>query len=478
MNIVELIAGSSDFDLLEQALLAANLVTSVEEAEDITFFAPTDAAFIAVAQGMGYTGSDEAGAFGYLLDAARLLSAGADPIPLLTTILAYHISPGSKDAATVLSADTLPTLSGLTLGVEDGGIVDAEPDLPNATIIEGDIAADNGVLHRLDSVLIPTDVLPSDGSNAVDFLFFDDAANTVNLGDDNDYADMGGGNDVVEGGRGNDVIVGGDGDDTAVFANDFSNYAITIDGDLTILRDQGGLAGGQTGEDTLNGIELLEFGDGVSFAAAGAVSLTTLQGAARLVPQDVQNLVELYVAYFDRAPDALGVLFWANAHANGVTLRDIAGLFFDQPETQAELPASLDTGAFVDRAYNNALERDADAAGRAFWVNALDSGGVSRTEFMLELIAGARANTAAADDVRTIKDKADIGISYALINGLTNVQNAETVMAAYDRTDAAASRAEAQDLIAEFALLAQGAADGPETTIRIVGLVDDPFAVA
>ena len=98
-----------------------------------------------------------------------------------------------------------------------------------------------------------------------------------------------------------------------------------------------------TGQDFLKDFELLEFGDGASFGAEGAVNLAILEGAKRLSSDQFVELVELYVAYFDRAPDALGLLFWANALADGVSMREIAELFFDQPETQALIPAGTET---------------------------------------------------------------------------------------------------------------------------------------
>ena len=298
---------------------------------------------------------------------------------------------------------------------------------------------------------------------------------TRTFGADNDFISASGENDTVEGGAGNDVILGNGGTDTARFENGFDAYGIQIEDGASTIMSRGTIAGTDTGEDILRGVELLEFGDNAQFAAEGAVNLAVLEGAARLSSEQFESLVELYVAYFDRAPDALGVLFWANALADGVSLPEIAELFFDQVETHNELPAMLETGAFVDIGYANVLERAADDAGRAFWIDALDSGGVSRSEFLLELIAGARANSAAADDVRTIEDKADIGISYALIEGLTNVDNATTVMETYVRTDAEASKAQAEAQIENFALLASGAADGPEATVQIIGAVDDPF---
>ena len=464
---------ASDFDMLLAAVSAAGLADTLDAMDaDLTVFAPNDGAFVATANALGYSGSDEEGAFGFIVDALSLLSNGGDPIPLLTAILTYHVSAGAKDSTAVLATDTIETLQGGTIGRDGTTLIDADPELPNPTLVDTDIMASNGIVHVLDGVLLPVDILPTDGSNSVDFLIAQDVAVEVTLGADNDFVSGSPGDDGFSGGPGNDVIVGRDGTDTARFEKAFDTHSIVIDGDIVTVTNNLDIAAGGTGTDTLNSIELLEFSDGASFVADGAIDLSVLQGATALSGAELESLVELYVAYFDRAPDALGVLFWGNALANGASMRDIAELFFEQPETQAKMPSAIPD--LVDSAYAHVLERSADAEGRAFWIEVLENGSVSRAEFMLELIAGARANDAAAEDVRTIEDKADIGVSYALIAGLTNDANAETVMETYVRTDAAASKAAAQAQIEAFA----AAAEGTEATIQIVGAIDDPFAAA
>ncbi len=468
----------SEFDMLLAAVQAAGLTDALDAADaDLTVFAPNDAAFVGLAQALGFQDSDEAGAFDFIVDALTLLSKGGDPIPLLTQILQYHVSPGEKDSTAVTAATTLDTLlTGATVGVSGTSLVDNDPDIADPNLVSLDVAASNGVVHVLDGVLLPVDILPSDGSDQVDFVFGSDADGTFQMGVDNDFVNAGGGNDTILGEEGDDVIVGGDGTDTAQFANSLSAYSILIDQDGTTIVDKSMIAGASTGVDFLNSVELLEFGDGGSFAAEGAVDLSILEGAKTISSDNLETLTELYVAYFDRAPDAFGLLFWANALEQGVTLREISNLFFDQDEARSKLPDSLSTTDFVNTAYNHVLERDADTEGRDFWVSALDDGGVSRAEFMLELIAGARANSSAADDVRTIEDKGDIGVSYAAFNGLTDVTQAEAVMDAYDRSDADGSLATAKGLIDDLALDASGAADGSDTIVKIVGLVDDPLA--
>ena len=461
---------ASDFDLLLNALQAAGLVPALDNPDsNLTVFAPNDAAFVAAAQALGFQGTDEAGAFGHIVDAVTLLSLGNDPVPLLSDILLYHVAPGALDSGDVLGSSTIETLLGADLGVDGAALVDGEPDLPDANIIATDIAASNGFVHVIDGVLVPVDLLPSNGAeDPVAFVIGDDTAETFTLGDNDDYVLAGGGDDTIIGDDGSDVILGGDGQDTAVISGDFDDFGFVFGPNGVSVTDKTDVA---AGTDFLRDVEFARFDD-------GTLNLSVLTGAAQLAPDQLQLLTELYVAYFDRAPDAGGLLFWGTSLANGVSLPEIAALFFEQPETQAKMPPDLPVGAFVDLAYRNFLERDPDPAGRDFWVSTLEAGTVSRPEFMLALIEGARADTGSPEDVRTIEDKGDIGVSFALINGLNDVDDAEAVMAAYMLGDRAAALAEAQALIAEAAADANGADGSTDFTFQLVGVIDDPFAVA
>lgn len=203
-----------DFDLLLNAAVAADLVGALgDPAADLTAFAPNDAAFLNLARTLGFSGSDESAAFGYLVEALTLLSGGGDPIPLLKNILLYHVAPESLQSSQVLSASAIPTLLGASLGVDGASLVDAEPDLANPTIVAVDIQAANGVVHVIDNVLLPADLLQSDGSNDVDFVIASDRSNLIATGRDSDLIDANGGNDIVLAGRGADVVLGGTGSD-------------------------------------------------------------------------------------------------------------------------------------------------------------------------------------------------------------------------------------------------------------------------
>ena len=131
-------ASPAQFTLLVEAVVAADLVTTLKGTGPFTVFAPTDAAFAAVLTERGLT---KAQLFGNK--------------PLLTKILTYHVVPGR-----VLKAD-LPV--GPAIGTVETGTFTVSAALKikdannrEAGIIGTDILTKNGVIHVIDKVLLPT----------------------------------------------------------------------------------------------------------------------------------------------------------------------------------------------------------------------------------------------------------------------------------------------------------------------------------
>ncbi|MBT9311808.1 fasciclin domain-containing protein [Leptothoe kymatousa] len=152
---------NQDFDILLTALQTAGLVEALDDADtDLNVFAPTDAAFVALAQDFGFSGDDEAGAFDAI--AATLTELGdGDPIPLLTDILLYHVSPGVNTDGTIATL-----LTNATITAAGNRLIDNEPDLSDPTFIAGltDIQAANGTIQGIDRVLIPLNI-PDNGED-------------------------------------------------------------------------------------------------------------------------------------------------------------------------------------------------------------------------------------------------------------------------------------------------------------------------
>ena len=152
------LSSDDDFEVLALALDAAGLTGTVAGLEDTTIFAPTDAAFAGLATALGYDGDpDDADAvFGAIAGALTDLSEDGDPIPLLTDILLYHVSPDEQDAADLNAAGPITTLlDGAGFEVNDGTIIDNDSDATNADIVVPDVAAGSNTLQVVDQVLLP-----------------------------------------------------------------------------------------------------------------------------------------------------------------------------------------------------------------------------------------------------------------------------------------------------------------------------------
>ena len=278
-------------------------------------------------------------------------------------------------------------------------------------------------------------------------------------------------NDTLIGLGDDDFIDGGAGEDLAVYAGDRDQYSIRILGDAIRIEDRSGAAG----NDQVSNVEALQFDD-------QTWDLDRFVDLAGLSPADLTQFVEMYIAYFNRAPDAEGLFFWGSALNNGTSLEEIAALFFDQTETRLLYPEGTTTGEFVMSVYGNVLGRAIDQAGFDFWVQVLDAGDVDRPTFMLEILQGAKAPAPdgasqefidqKAADVAYLSDKTDLGTYFSVILGMSDVTDARGTMALFDGTPA--SLTAAKDAIDAAYADALDADDG-EFLLSLVGVVDDPF---
>jgi hypothetical protein len=119
-------------------------------------------------------------------------------------------------------------------------------------------------------------------------------------------------------------------------------------------------------------------GTGTTDTGTGTAAGTpaTAGGAtAAPVPADPfqAQVTRLYDMLLDRAPDTEGLAFWSNALRGGTALGAVADGFVATPEAQGRY-AGLGDAEFVDALYRNALDREADPAGRDFWTGALQRG--------------------------------------------------------------------------------------------------------
>ncbi|MEM9516552.1 MAG: fasciclin domain-containing protein [Actinomycetota bacterium] len=147
----------SDYDILRSALVAAGLTGAVADPDaDLTVFAPTDDAFIKLAQDLGFEGNDEAGALAAILDVTGFAT---DPT-LLTNILLYHVAPGGQTVQQLNFLRPVETLlPGESVRLFFNIVIDADFNDRDARIVSpSDLATSNGVIQTVDRVLRPIDL--------------------------------------------------------------------------------------------------------------------------------------------------------------------------------------------------------------------------------------------------------------------------------------------------------------------------------
>ena len=172
-TITELVVAANDLTVLEQAVITAELDDDLAGDGPFTVFAPTDAAFTTLLGQLDLT-------------AEELLA-----LDNLGDILGLHVVAGSAlFAADLEDGATVTTLSGETLTVVlDGGSVGIDfdgDDTADATVIAADIAASNGVVHKIDTVLfdVPAPTITQLVVDTDDLSILEQAVITAGLDDD------------------------------------------------------------------------------------------------------------------------------------------------------------------------------------------------------------------------------------------------------------------------------------------------------
>jgi uncharacterized surface protein with fasciclin (FAS1) repeats len=130
-NIVDTAAQAGSFNTLVAAIEAANLVDTLKGNGPFTVFAPTDEAFAKLPEGT--------------------VDALLKDIPKLKKILTYHVVSGKVMAADVTKLKLAKTVEGSDVAIDASNGVKVNSSM----VTTPDVAADNGVIHIIDTVLMP-----------------------------------------------------------------------------------------------------------------------------------------------------------------------------------------------------------------------------------------------------------------------------------------------------------------------------------
>jgi uncharacterized surface protein with fasciclin (FAS1) repeats len=133
-TVVDVAAGTPAFSTLVTAIKAAGLVDTLSGAGPFTVFAPTNDAFEKL----------PAGTLDNLLKPENK--------DQLVAVLTYHVVPGKVTADDVVKLSEATTVNGETIDISVAG---SQVKVDNATVTATDIAASNGVIHVIDTVILP-----------------------------------------------------------------------------------------------------------------------------------------------------------------------------------------------------------------------------------------------------------------------------------------------------------------------------------
>lgn len=134
-DIVDTAVGAGDFKTLVTAVTAASLVDTLKSPGPFTVFAPTDSAFAKLPPGT--------------------IEILLNNIPQLTEILTYHVVSGEFSADELLSRRNVETVQGQKVSIKKRRSGKVTSVYINNSKVEGTIFVKNGVIHIIDTVLLP-----------------------------------------------------------------------------------------------------------------------------------------------------------------------------------------------------------------------------------------------------------------------------------------------------------------------------------
>ena len=311
-DLIASIVGKSPANMLEQTNVASQWLSSLAEG---TFLDIRTLTFSAIEP----------------ITTPIVLTGNASNNSLSSHIEAFVIDTSALAAGTLLQLDNIEFASIVGNAVITGG--------SGNNIVIGDDAAQSIVLGEGDDALYGgggDDVIGSEG------------------GDDRLFGDNG--NDELFGGAGADLLHGGRDVDVASYQGSRDDYVVTqLHSVITVSRRDD-----PSDVDTLINIETLRFTDdeeNLSYA------------------NDLGWIAGLYAQVLGRQGDVEGVQYWAQRHEEGMSKADMALLFINSVEAGEQLTTQdQSTETILDILYQSLLDREADAEGKAYWADKIDSG--------------------------------------------------------------------------------------------------------
>lgn len=174
-----------------------------------------------------------------------------------------------------------------------------------------------------------------------------------------------------------------------------------------------------TGTSYLNGEKLIEFSD-------MTVNLEVFAKSKEISEKDLQALIELYIAFFNRVPDANGMSYWIDQVKSGASIAEISKSFYGAALAFSSLTgysASMSNADFIKIIYKNVLGRnEVDAEGLAYWSTSLSNGSATRASLVATILNSAHTfkgdpNFGYVADL--LDNKIKVGMYFAIQQGLS-----------------------------------------------------------
>lgn len=273
----------------------------------------------------------------------------------------------------------------------------------------------------------------------------------------------GAGDDVLKGnaadnhfkaGDGKNILDGGPGRDTAEYTWNRAQFTITPNADGYVVQNQHN----QGNQDNISQIEKLVFAD-------YSVNLGIQAAQNTIAPDQLSTLLELYVAFFNRIPEADGVEYWVGKLKEGMSWNSVADSFYTAGTQYAHLTGystGMTSTDFVNVVYRNVLGRPegADAEGLAYWTQKLDTGVDTRGSLVTSILGSAH----------TYKGNAEWGWVADLLDNKISVAHYFAVEQGLAYLDAETNVAKGMEIAAAITPTDTTAA------LQIIGVNDSPFA--
>jgi hypothetical protein len=236
------------------------------------------------------------------------------------------------------------------------------------------------------------------------------------------------GDDLITGAAGDDLIDGGDGYAVALFSGQRSDYSVWREGNAVMVRDDRTTS--PDGTDNLVEIEKLSFAD-------KSYDLLIREKVGSIGPEVLNSLVDLYIAYFNRVPEAGGLDYWIDQYVAGKSLGTIAVEFYTAGIQFSEVTgysADMPLSDFIKVLYSNVLGRSGSSAPPDadidYWMDQVATGGATREGMVARFLNDARLFYDDQDVgwvPRLLDQKVEFGKLHAVTYGLDYNDNGTTI---------------------------------------------------